>query len=149
MSEGQFERSPSARGELGGLAAKERSKMAEAVPKAGGEAARAALIGPLSKLPHVSEEESIASAVKLIEGATTNGLTEVLVCRFSASLCTDRGRAISRHEREWEATLTGVPREIYDLWVKFFRDQGYRLKVQVIDTLDDMPGEIGMTLSWG
>jgi hypothetical protein len=123
--------------------------MSEAVPKTGYEVARSALIAQLSTSSGVSEDEAIASAVKLIEGATTNGMTEVLVYRFPASLCTDRGQAIIRQDCRWEATLTGVPREIYDLWGKYFRDQGYRLKVQTIDLPDGSPHDIGMTLSWG
>jgi hypothetical protein len=44
------------------------------------------------------------------------GLTEVQVCRFPNQLCTDRGRAINQQELGWETTLTGFPKEIYQLW---------------------------------
>jgi hypothetical protein len=47
-------------------------------------------------------------------------LTEVQVCRFPNNLCTDRGRAINQQEPGWETTLTGFPKEIYQLWAKYF-----------------------------
>jgi hypothetical protein len=132
------------------LALAEAEKASESARKsAADEAARASLIDHLKKPSGVSDDEAIARAVRIIEGATGNGLTEVLVYRFPNSLCTDRGRAINQQEPGWESTLTGVPKEIYELWVKYFRDQGYRLKVQIIDFPGGMPGDIGMTLSWG
>ena len=45
-------------------------------------------------------------------------------------------------------TLTGVPKEIYQLWYKHFRPRGYRLRVQIIDFPGGMPGDIAMTLCW-
>jgi hypothetical protein len=49
----------------------------------------------------------------------------------------------------WENTLTGVPKEIYQLWAKYFRPRGYKLKVEIIDFPGGMPGDIAMTLKWG
>lgn len=132
------------------IAAAEAEKASEAVRKsAAEEAAKAALIDQLTKPSGVSDEEAIGRAIRIIEGATANGLTEVLVYRFPNTLCTDRGRAINQQEPGWEATLTGIPKEIYDLWIKYFRDQGYRLRVQIIDFPGGMPGDVGMTLAWG
>jgi hypothetical protein len=74
--------------------------------------------------------------------------TEVEVFRFPNQLCTDKGRAIIQQEPGWEKTLTGAPKEIYQLWEKYFRPRGYKLKVQIVDYPDGMPGDIGMTLSW-
>jgi hypothetical protein len=68
--------------------------------------------------------------------------------RFPNSLCTDHGRAINQQEPGWEDTLTGVPREIYQLWHKYFRPRGYKLRVQIVNWPGGMPGDIGMTLSW-
>jgi hypothetical protein len=112
------------------------------------EAERKALIEQLSKSSGVSDEEGIARAVRMIERAAGNGLTEVRVYRFPNTLCTDKGRAINQHEPGWETTLTGVPKEIYSLWQRHFRPQGYKLRVQVIDFPGGMPGDIAMTLSW-
>ena len=67
---------------------------------------------------------------------------------FTVQLCTDKGRAINQQEPGWEKTLTGPPKEIYQLWEKYFRPRGYKLKVQIVDFHDGMPGDVGMTLSW-
>jgi hypothetical protein len=69
--------------------------------------------------------------------------------RFPNELCTDHGRAINQQEPGWEKTLTGVPREIYVLWDKYFRGRGYKLRVQIVEFPGGMPGDVGMTLSWG
>ena len=60
-----------------------------------------------------------------------------------------KGRAINQQERGWENTLTGVPKEIYQLWAKYFRARGYKLKVEIIDFPGGMPGDVAMTLKWG
>jgi hypothetical protein len=96
----------------------------------------------------VSDEEGVRRGVKLIERAVSNGLTEVQVHRFPSSLCTDRGRAINQQERGWEDTLTGVPKEIYNLWARHFRDRGYKLRVEIVSFPNGMPGEVAMTLKW-
>src|SRR6516165_12356457 len=112
------------------------------------EAEKKALVDQLTKPSGVSDEEAIARAIRIIERAAANGLTEVQVHRFPNLLCTDKGRAINQQEPGWEKTLTGVPKEIYQLWEKYFRPRGYRLRVQIVDFPHGMPGDIGMTLSW-
>ncbi len=57
-------------------------------------------------------------------------------------------RAINQQEPGWESTLTGVPKEIYQLWYKYFRPRGYKLRVQIVDWPGGIPGDVGMTLSW-
>jgi hypothetical protein len=113
------------------------------------EAEKKALIDQLSKPSGISEEEAIGRAIKIIERAMKNRVTEVEVFRFPNQLCTDKGRAINQQESGWEKTLTGSPNEIYRLWDKYFRPRGYKLKVQIVDFPGGLPGDIGMTLSWG
>jgi hypothetical protein len=86
--------------------------------------------------------------MKIIDRAMKSRLTEVQVYRFPNELCTDKGRAINQQEPGWEQTLTGVPKEIYQLWHKYFRPRGYKLRVQIIDFAGGVPGDVGMTLSW-
>ena len=112
------------------------------------EAEKKALLDQLSKPSGVSDEEAIARAIKIIERAVSNHLSEVEVHRFPNNLCTDRGRAINQQEPGWEKTLTGKPKEIYDLWDRYFRPRGYKLRVQIVDFPGGMPGDVGMTLSW-
>src|SRR5947208_1780394 len=112
------------------------------------EAEKKALLDQLTKPSGVSDEEAIRRATAIIERAVRNRLTEVQVYRFPNQLCTDKGRAINQLEPGWEKTLTGVPKEIYELWRKYFRERGYKLRVQIIDFPGGMPGDVGMTLSW-
>jgi uncharacterized protein (DUF1778 family) len=140
---------PSAKDFMKKLALAEAEKASEDARKRSAEdAEKTALIALLSKPSGVSDEEGIRRAVRIIERATANGLTEVQVYRFPNSLCTDKGRAINQREPGWENSLTGVPKEIYDLWNRHFRERGYKLKVQIIDFPDGMPGDVGMILSW-
>jgi hypothetical protein len=124
-------------------ATKHARKLAEA------EAEKKALLDQLTKPSGLSDEEAIQRAIKVIERAVSNGRTEVQVHRFPNQLCTDRGRAINQQEPGWENTLTGVPKEIYELWAKYFRQRGYKLKVEIVDFPGGMPGDVGMTLKWG
>lgn len=127
--------------------AEEASKQARKLAEA--EAEKKALLDQLTKPSGLSDEEAIQRAIKVIERAVSNGRTEVQVHRFPNQLCTDRGRAINQQEPGWENTLTGVPKEIYELWAKYFRQRGYKLKVEIVDFPGGMPGDVGMTLKWG
>ena len=124
-------------------ASKEARKLAEA------EAEKKDLLDQFSKPSGVSDEEGIKRAIKIIERAVANGKTEVQVHRFPNQLCTDKGRAINQQEPGWENTLTGVPKEIHQLWAKYFRERGYKLKVEILDFPGGVPGDVGMTLKWG
>jgi hypothetical protein len=127
--------------------AEEASKQARKLAEA--EAEKKALLDQLKKPSGLSDEEAIRRAIKIIERAVSNGKTEVQVHRFPNQLCTDRGRAINQQEPGWENTLTGVPKEIHQLWAKYFRARGYKLKVEIIDFPGGLPGDVAMTLKWG
>jgi hypothetical protein len=55
---------------------------------------------------------------------------------------------LSQGEAGWENTLIGVPREIYEFWGRRLKPKGYRIRFQIIDYPDGMPGDVGITLSW-
>jgi hypothetical protein len=116
--------------------------------RAAAEAEKQALVEQMTQPSGVSDEEGIRRGAAIIQRAVNAGLTEVEVYRFPNRLCTDHGRAINQQEPGWENTLTGVPREIYQLWHKYFRPRGYKLRVQIVDWPGGMPGDIGMSLSW-
>jgi hypothetical protein len=122
---------------------------ASARQKAAADAENNALLERLSKPTGVSDEERIKRAAAIIKRAVDNGRTEAFVGRFPNALCTDRGRAINQQEPGWESTLTGLPRELYEFWYKNLRPRGYRLRCQIVDWSEGMPGDIGMTLAWG
>jgi hypothetical protein len=124
-------------------AAKQAKKDAEA------EAEKQALLDQLRAPSGVSDEEAIRRALKMIERAVSNGRSEIQVYRFPNKLCTDNGRAINQQESGWEQTLTGVPKEIYQLWDRHFRSRGYKLKAEIVSFPNGMPGDVGITLKWG
>lgn len=131
------------------IALEEAAKAAaEMRNRADADAEKKALLDQLSKPSGVSDEEGVRRGAAIIQRAANNGLTEVQIYRFPNQLCTDRGRAINQMEPGWETTLTGVPKEIYELWYKHFRPRGYRLRVQIIDFPGGMPGDVAMTLCW-
>jgi hypothetical protein len=131
------------------IALEEAAKASEEMRKrVDADAEKKALIDQLTKPSGVSDEEGVRRGAAIIQRAANNGLTEVQVYRFPNQLTTDRGRAINQQEPGWENTLTGVPKEVYQLWHKHFRPRGYKLRVQIVDFPGGMPGDIAMTLSW-
>ena len=117
--------------------------------RAAAEAEKKALLEKLEKPSGVSDEERMLRAANIIKRAVGNGLSEVEVGRFPNTLCTDRGRAINQQEPGWEETLTGLPKELYQFWRQHLQSRGYRVKYQIADWPNGMPGDISITLSWG
>jgi hypothetical protein len=116
---------------------------------AAAEAEKQKLIDKLSKPSGLSEDEKVKLASTVIQRAVRNGLSEVQVYRFPNSLCTDRGRAINQMEAGWENTLTGMAKEIYQLWVDYLQPRGYRIRYQIVDFPGGVPGDISIVISWG
>ena len=116
---------------------------------AAAEAEKKALMDRISKPSGVSDEERMKRAAAIINRAVDTGLTEVLIATFPNDICTDKGRAINQQEKGWETTLTGLPREFYEFWRKHLQPRGYRIKFQIVSFPNGMPGDIGVTLSWG
>ncbi len=116
---------------------------------AAAEAEKRALIERLTRPSGKSEAEKIQLASTIIQRAVRNGLTEVQVYRFPNTLCTDKGRAINQQEAGWENTLTGIPKEIFQLWTDYLKPRGYRIGYQIIDYPGGVPGDIAITIAWG
>jgi hypothetical protein len=131
-------------------AAREAADKVEQEARQAAEAAaeRQALIDQLTKPSGLSEDEKIKLASRVIQRAVRNGLKEVQVYRFPNFLCTDRGRAVNQQEPGWENTLTGIPKEIYELWKDYLQPRGYEIRYIVIDFPGGIPGDIGVILSW-
>ena len=132
------------------IALREAEKASEAArARNAEEAEKQALFDKLSKPSGVSDDDRMARAAAIIKRAADNGLTEVFIGRFPNQLCTDRGRAINQQEAGWENTLTGLPKEFFEFWQKHLKSRGYRIRFQVVDFPNGMPGDIGVTLAWG
>jgi hypothetical protein len=141
---------PSAKDILKQSALKEAEKAEEYMrAQAAAETEKRELIEELTKPSGLSEEEKVKRASTVIQRAVRNGLHEVQVYRFPNIICTDRGRAINQMEAGWEKTLTGIPKEIYQLWQDYLQPRGYKIAYQIIDFPGGVPGDIGITLSWG
>ena len=106
------------------------------------------LIDRLSKPSGVNDEERMKRAAAIINRAVSNGLTEVEITRFPNKMCTDLGRAINQQEPGWPETLTGLPREIHQFWKAHLESRGYRIKYQIADWPNGMPGDVSITLMW-
>ena len=131
-------------------ALKEAEKAAQyAKQLAAADAEKRELIEELTKPSGLTEEEKVKRASTVIQRAVRNGLKEVQVYRFPNVICTDRGRAINQLEDGWENTLTGIPKEIYQLWRDYLQPRGYKIAYQIIDFPGGVPGDVGITLSWG
>ena len=116
---------------------------------AAAEAEKRALIEKLSKPSGLSEDEKIKLASAVIQRAVRTGLNEVQVYRFPNALCTDLGRAINQAEPGWEKTLTGIPREIFQLWSDYLKPRGYQIRYQIVDFPGGVPGDISIVIAWG
>jgi molybdopterin-biosynthesis enzyme MoeA-like protein len=140
---------PSAQQVMEKLALAEAEKASAAARKqSDAEGEKKMLLEKLTKPSGVSDEEALRRVAAIIERAVSNGLTEVQVYRFPNALCTDRGRAINQQESGWETTLTGLPKEMYQFWERQLRPRGYKIRVQIVDFPDGMPGDVGITLKW-
>lgn len=140
---------PTAKDCLRKSAEMEAQKAAEYMKKQkAAEAEKKELLDKLLKPSGVSDEERMRRAAGIINRAVSNGLTEVEIGRFSNKLFTDKGRAINQQEPGWEETLTGLPKELHRFWKQHLESRGYRIKFQIADWPDGMPGDISMTLMW-
>jgi hypothetical protein len=113
------------------------------------ETEKRALLEKLSKPSGVSDAERMKRVTAIIQRAANNNMTEVFIGRFPNRLISDHGRAINQQEAGWEKTLTGLPKELHEFWQQHLKARGYRLKCQIVDFPGGMPGDIGITLSWG
>ena len=132
------------------IALAEAEKASKAVHEhSAAEAEKKALVERLMKPSGLTDEEKIRRGAGIIRREVENGLTEVQIYRFPNELCTDHGRAINQGEPGWENTLTGAAKELYQLWYDHLRPRGYKIRFQIIDWPKGLPGDIGITLSWG
>jgi hypothetical protein len=92
----------------------------------GGLDARKKLLARFSKPIEITDEVRNRLLSRL-RSAAAEGLTELMVLQFPVELCTDQGRAVNNNESDWPETLTGVPRQAYEVWRDRLKPAGYRL----------------------
>ncbi|MBL0372939.1 hypothetical protein JJB09_12970 [Rhizobium sp. KVB221] len=111
------------------------------------ENARKELMDKLSK-PVAVTEEMRQSVLNRVKKAAAEGLNELKVLQFPVELCTDSGRAINNNEPDWPETLTGVPRQAYEVWRDRLKPAGYSLTAMIVEWPHGMPGDVGFFLGW-
>lgn len=103
---------------------------------------------PIDLTPAKLEEITQTLLIKL-RAAAERGEDEIMVMRFPNTLCSDHGRAVNNAESNWPDTLTGRPRQAYELWRDRLRSSGYGLSALIVEWPNGMPGDVGMFLTWG
>nr|WP_246529379.1 hypothetical protein [Microvirga zambiensis] len=103
---------------------------------------------PLELTPEV-HAEIVQNLQMKLRTAAQRGATELMVMRFPNAICTDHGRAINNADPAWPDTLTGRPRQAYELWRDQLRDAGFRLNAMIIEWPGGLPGDVGFFLKWG
>ena len=106
------------------------------------------LAEPIDLTPERMKEILLPLKAKL-RSAAERGQTELMVMRFPNALCSDHGRAINNADPSWPDTLTGRPRQAYELWRDQFRDAGFKLSAMIIEWPGGLPGDVGFFLKWG
>ena len=99
-------------------------------------------------VPMVITAERIRGLLTKVKTMAESGGNELLIGRFPVDLCTDHGRALNQSEPDWPATLTGVPRQVYEVWKETLQPLGYGLKAEIVDWPEGLPGEAGLFLTW-
>ncbi|MDQ0322251.1 hypothetical protein QO002_004457 [Pararhizobium capsulatum DSM 1112] len=112
------------------------------------EDARSELMSRLSK-PMPVTDEIRNRVLSQLKQAAVDGRSELMVLQFPVELCTDNGRAINNNDSDWPETLTGVPRQAYEIWRDKLKAAGYRLSAMIVEWPHGMPGDVGFFLSWG
>ncbi|CAN7325326.1 hypothetical protein LJR231_001764 [Phyllobacterium sp. LjRoot231] len=112
------------------------------------EDARKKLMDKLSRPMTITEEMRVSFRTQ-VRQAAEEGKTELMVLQFPVELCTDTGRAINNSEPDWPETLTGVPRQLFELWQQNMKPAGYRLTAMIVEWPNGMPGDVGLFISWG
>lgn len=103
---------------------------------------------PLNLTPETTRDILQPLKSKL-RAAAERGQTELMVMRFPNALCADHGRAINNADPTWPDTLTGRPRQAYELWRDQLRPAGFRLSALIIEWPGGLPGDVGFFLKWG
>lgn len=131
-------------------------QMAKAMKSVAGmdraEKARQELVQRLAQPIDLTPErlKEIVTALKAkLRAAASRGETQLMVMRFPTALCTDRGRAINNADADWPETLTGRPRQAYELWRDQLKDAGFALSAMIVEWPGGLPGDVGFFLKWG
>lgn len=94
---------------------------------------------------HPQVMERVNNAVRRAAG---EGFHEIKVLSFPATYCNDHGRRINNLEKDWAMSLEGFAKKAYEFYISQLEPLGYKIRAQVLDYPNGMPGEVGLFLSW-
>lgn len=97
--------------------------------------------------PHLDPAEIGALQGRIREAAEA-GLNELLLLRFPARACSDRGQAVNNAEPHWPQTLPDPARRIHGAWAARGAPAGYALRAYIMDFPRGLPGDVGLFLNW-
>jgi hypothetical protein len=83
-----------------------------------------------------------------LRAAAERGDNHLQVFTFPSELCTDSGRAINSGAPNWPETLVGYAQRAYEFYKVELQPHGYKLRAEIINFPDGVPGEVAVTLSW-
>ena|SRR5689334_14069464 len=126
----------------------EETKLAQAALRRSESALSRARRASESVSRHFDDARFTALLVAMRRSAETGGKKH-LVLTFPSDACTDSGRKINCVESEWGATLQGEAADVFRLWQTVLKPQGFHLTAEVLNFPNGMPGDIGLTVSWG
>jgi hypothetical protein len=84
----------------------------------------------------------------MVRRAAEQNRSEILVMTFPAEWCNDKGRRINNGDTDWPQSLQGRAMRAYDFYERHLKELGYKIRVQILNYPDGMPGEIGFFLRW-
>ena len=83
-----------------------------------------------------------------VRHAAQQNKSELLVMRFPAEYCLDKGRAINNGEPGWESTLQGRAKRAHEFYEKHLKALGYKARAEILNYPDGNLGEVGIYLRW-
>lgn len=84
----------------------------------------------------------------MVRRAAEQNRNELMVMSFPSDYCTDRGRRINNGHPDWPQSLQGRAKRAYDFYERYLEALGYKIRVQILNYPDGMPGDIGFFLRW-
>ena len=83
-----------------------------------------------------------------VRRAAEQNQNEIMVMSFPSAWCSDHGRAINNAAPDWPGSLQGRARKGIEFYEQHLKPLGYKVRAQILNYPDGMPGDVGLFLSW-
>jgi hypothetical protein len=112
------------------------------------DAEKQAFLDRISKPSGLSDDQILEKASHIVTRSIENGLTSVQILRFANHLCSENGPAIDQAEDGWQRTLTGIPKELWEIHERQLKPRSYHMHCEIIDRPGGPRGDVPVFLSW-